>query len=56
MRHLAASILVATVLITPAAAQTPDWTGITTTSSPIGRWDHAMVYDSVRGKVVLFGG
>jgi hypothetical protein len=33
-----------------------DWTQVTTASSPSARCYHAMVYDIVRGKVVLFGG
>ena len=56
MKHLTALLLVATVLITSAAAQTPDWTEITPANSPSARLNHAMAYDSTRGKVVLFGG
>jgi hypothetical protein len=55
MKHLAALLLVATVLITPAAAQSSDWTQIATMSLS-ARDSHAMVYDSVRGKAVMFGG
>ncbi|HIE71069.1 MAG TPA: hypothetical protein EYP98_13340, partial [Planctomycetes bacterium] len=33
-----------------------DWTQSTPASSPSARYNHAMVYDSVRGKVVMFGG
>ena len=33
-----------------------NWTQVTTSGSPIARRNHAMVYDSVRGKVVMFGG
>ncbi|MGK0153977.1 MAG: hypothetical protein ACI9SE_000927 [Neolewinella sp.] len=34
----------------------PDWGQVTTASNPSGRYYHAMAYDSVRGKVVMFGG
>jgi hypothetical protein len=33
-----------------------DWALRTTTTMPPGRWDHTMVTDSVRNRVVLFGG
>jgi len=33
-----------------------NWTEVTTTSIPIARQGQAMTYDSVRGKVVMFGG
>ena len=56
MKHLATLLLVATAFITSAAAQTPDWLEITTASSPSDIDAHAMVYDSLRGKVVMFGG
>jgi hypothetical protein len=32
------------------------WHGIASPTRPVGRFDHAMAYDSVRGRVVLFGG
>ena len=37
-------------------AQAPDWTQVTAASSPTARVDHAMVYDSARAKLVMFGG
>jgi hypothetical protein len=33
-----------------------NWTQVTTASGPSARGYHAMAYDSVRGKVVMFGG
>jgi hypothetical protein len=35
---------------------TATWTQITTTGGPSGRLSPAMVYDSARGRIVLFGG
>ena len=46
----------ATLLAVSGVGQAPDWTQVTTTSSPSARKNHAMAYDSVRGKVVMFGG
>ena len=43
-------------LTTPAVAQGLDWTQVTPANSPSARSQHAMTYDSVRGKVVMFGG
>ena len=37
-------------------AQTPNWTEIKPSTSPPGRTDHAMVYDSGRQRTFLFGG
>src|SRR5690606_10456421 len=33
-----------------------DWTLVTTANSPVGRHFHAVAYDSLRGRMVLFGG
>lgn len=32
------------------------WTRVYPTTSPLGRWAHAMAYDAARERVVLFGG
>ena len=56
MKHLTALLVVVAVLVVPVIAQAPDWTQVTTASSPSARSSHAMVYDSARGKVVLYGG
>ena len=56
MKHLAALLVVATVLVVPVVAQTPDWAETSPPNSPGAREEHAMTYDSVRGKVVMFGG
>ena len=56
MKHLVALLVVATVLVEPTVAQTPDWTQVTTASTPGSRLFHTMTYDSARGKSVIFGG
>ena len=56
MKDLAALFVVAIVLLVPAYAQTPDWVQMTPANSPSDRSQHAMAYDSVIQKVVLFGG
>jgi hypothetical protein len=44
-------------LARPASAQCgPGWTQRTPSTLPPGRVNHAMAYDSVRGRTVLFGG
>jgi hypothetical protein len=49
--------LLAVILPTASGlAQTSDWTQLTAASSPSARDAHAMTYDSVRGKIVMFGG
>ncbi|HWW00017.1 MAG TPA: HYR domain-containing protein [Candidatus Acidoferrum sp.] len=42
-------------VVTPSCCQGKFWS-LTDTSSPGNRYGHAMAYDSVRGRVVLFGG
>jgi hypothetical protein len=56
MKFAALTAFAATLLAVSGVGQIPDWTQVTTASSPSARYDHAMVYDSVRGKVVMFGG
>ena len=56
MSQFAASVICTTLLVATSLAQTPDWTQITTANTPSARNQHGMAYDSVRGKVVLFGG
>ena len=56
MKFAALTAFAATLLAVSGVAQIPDWTQVTTASSPSDRQGHAMAYDSVRGKVVIFGG
>jgi hypothetical protein len=56
MKRLFASTVIAAAMVAPAAGQGASWTQITTANSPSARRDHAMAFDSVRGKVVMFGG
>jgi hypothetical protein len=56
MKFAALTAFAVTLLAVSSVAQTPDWTQVTTASSPSARYTHAMAYDSVRGKVVMFGG
>ncbi|HIE69915.1 MAG TPA: hypothetical protein EYP98_06940, partial [Planctomycetes bacterium] len=44
------------MLAVSSVGQIPYWAQLTTASSPSVRRDHAMTYDSARGKVVMFGG
>lgn len=55
MRSLAVmlgSLIVATI----SPGQTPSWTQIKPTNSPPVGFDHAMEYDSLRQRTVLFAG
>ena len=56
MNNPTLTALAATLLAVSSVGQTPSWTQVTTANSPDARRDHQMVYDSVRGKVVMFGG
>jgi hypothetical protein len=56
MKNTVLAVLAVTLLAVSGVGQTPDWTEITTASSPSARYSHAMAYDSVRGKTVMFGG
>ena len=55
MNHFALSAVCTTLLVATSLAQTPDWIQMTP-ASPADRLEHAMAYDSVRGKVIMFGG
>lgn len=56
MKKVAFAVLLVPLLVASTLAQVPDWTQVTTASSPSARDYHTMVYDSARGKVVMFGG
>ena len=56
MKHLTPLFAAALLLATPSAAQGATWTQVSTPVGPSIRAQHAMAYDSSRGKVVLFGG
>jgi hypothetical protein len=46
----------ATSLVRPAAAQPAPWTLIDEAGGPAARWDHALLADSKRNQLYLFGG
>ncbi|MHC4515338.1 MAG: Kelch repeat-containing protein, partial [Planctomycetota bacterium] len=55
MRYLVPSLTLAVLILSsPCLAQT--WTQIQTTNAPSPRWEHAMSYDFISGRTVLFGG
>jgi hypothetical protein len=57
MRSFAVSLLAATTVVVGSShAQIPNWAEVTTANAPGGRQNHAMAYDSARGKIVMFGG
>ena len=58
MKFAARTGFAATLLAVSGVGQTPDWTQVTTPlpNTPSARNAHAMAYDSVWGKTVMFGG
>jgi hypothetical protein len=56
MKFAALTAFAATLLAVSSVGQVPDWTQVTTAINPSARHEHAMAYDSARGRVVMFGG
>lgn len=56
LRQATSLAFVALVLALPSPAQVIDWSQRSPAASPSPRQGQAMVYDSLRGKTVLFGG
>jgi len=56
LRQATRIAFLASILAAPSLAQTIDWTQRSPAASPSPRQGHGMVYDSQRGKTVLFGG
>lgn len=54
--RLGTATLLALVLTATSTAQPPQWVQTNTTPWPYARAAHAMAYDSLRGRTVVFGG